>query len=121
MGSIIDLTFTHSATQLVFNFINQNTGSQLNSILFAEMTVPSILDSLYSWNLYTGSINQLRTPPNNIMEMTIDSLVISGICMPFVSDTTSIVGLYGINSLDSTVYISFNVPMPDSGYVSGRY
>ena len=52
--------------------------------------------------------------------MTIDSLVISGICMPFVSDTTSIVGLYGINSLDSTVYISFNVPMPDSGYVSGR-
>ena len=120
MGTTVDLTFTHCATQLVFNIINIDSVATLDSIIYASMSAPLIQDSIYKWSLLTGIINQAEAKITDILYLDIDSLVISGICMPFINDSVIYVTAYGENRNDEEILFTFSVTMPDSGYQAGH-
>ena len=116
-GTTIDLTFSHTASQLVFNISNGST-NYLKSIKSATMNVAKATD-LSKWNLLTGEISQVNAAPVVSQSMDVDDFVLSGICLPYINDSTSVVTVSAINDKSTAFSFSFNIPQPSNGFESG--
>ena len=117
-GTTIALPFSHTASQLVFNISNGST-NYLKSIKSATMNVAKATD-LSKWNLLTGEISQVNAAPVVSQSMDVDDFVLSGICLPYINDSTSVVTVSAINDKSTAFSFSFNIPQPSNGFESGN-
>ncbi|MGL5682145.1 MAG: fimbrillin family protein [Marinifilaceae bacterium] len=117
-GEVIDITFTHCATQLVFNIVNNSQANAIDSVIYAAMGVPTI-DSV-SWNLVTGEIPQLQTDPSDIQIMNYSKNTLSGICLPFISSKPIILACYALTAQNELFTFNVDVPPLSNGYLGGH-
>ncbi len=117
-GTTIDLTFTHSATQFVFQAKNTDDHLRVDSIYYVGLIVPTVTNQ--SWDLTTGVISPSTQQPSDIQYLSVDQMTASGIFLPFNYDGPTLIAGWASNVLDSTFFFSVEIPPLETGYLGGH-
>lgn len=119
-GSTVDLTFRHCATQFVFDIVSQENATVISDILYAAMSVPDPAGGA-RWNLLTGEISQMNVVPEDIAYMNVSDVRISTVCLPFTNtEGENLLSVFAVSQADTMVSFEVDIPIPESGYLSGR-
>lgn len=117
-ASVIDLTFTHSSSQLVFNIINCDTLSSIDTILYAGTVAPAPSDTSV-WNLLTGKIAQLTADPSVILDASVNKLTMSYIFLPFETQRACPMQAAVVLNNGNLYLMEVSIPPLSGGYQSG--
>ena len=117
-GDVIDLTFTHCASQMVFKIVNEGTEYGFKSISEAYIGLPDSTGA--TWDLTSGIISQLSDPDMKIKEIDYDDLTLKTIFLPYTSTSNNNLAIIGISQTGTYLGVTVDVPVPTDGFESGK-
>ena len=118
-GTVINVVFSHCASQIIFNISNDDIDVGMDSLTSGTLGViePTTAST---WNLTTGVISQVNSTPTAEMSVNVDGLTASAIFLPYNDSTYNTVTFQGINTKGETEEFTASFALPDSGFQGGK-